>query len=178
MQKLTEEQIRQTATEFGYEYAAVHAVIDNESAGHGFDPATGNILIRFEPAVFKRYTDKSIDISEGQAHEWQAFENACKIDHLHALMSTSWGLGQLMGFNYKACGYATAEQMVEDFKMGEDRQLHAMLCFIRSNKHLDKALKELDWKFFAYYYNGPDYRINNYDKRLEAGFAKYKSTSM
>jgi hypothetical protein len=177
MQKLTEEQIREKALEFGYDYAAIRAVIDNESAGRGFDPATGKLLIRFEPAVFKRYTGKLINTQEGQAYEWQAFENASKLDKLHALMSTSWGLGQLMGFNFKACGYTSAEQMVENFSAGEDRQLHGMLCFIKSNKRLDEALKALDWKTFAYYYNGPNYRINRYDSRLEAGYHKYKTLS-
>ena len=35
-------------------------------------------------------------------------------------------------------------------------------------------LRNLDWKEFARHYNGSGYAQNQYDKRLEKAYAKYK----
>lgn len=37
---------------------------------------------------------------------------------------------QIIGFNYKAAGYSSAEAMYEDFSKGEDQQIIGMLNFI------------------------------------------------
>lgn len=38
----------------------------------------------------------------------------------------------------------------------------------------DSYLLNLDWKEFARHYNGSGYAQNQYDKRLEKAYAKYK----
>jgi hypothetical protein len=174
MSKITLKQIEGLAKEFGYEVAAIRAVMAVESGGHGFDEKTGKILIQFEPHIFKRYTKKTIvNGVEGQTKEWAAFNEAWAIDKEATMLSTSFGLPQVMGFNHKAAGYKTVGEMVDAFKLSEENQVRGMLNFIKSNKNLHKAIKEKDWRLFAFYYNGPNYQVNKYDAKLATAYAKY-----
>src|SRR5690606_22410401 len=50
-----------------------------------------------------------------------------------ALRATSWGLGQIMGFNHVAAGYPSAREMVEAMVGGEDAQLEALASFLNSS---------------------------------------------
>jgi peptidoglycan hydrolase-like protein with peptidoglycan-binding domain len=60
--------------------------------------------------------------------------------------------------------------MVKD----EDSQLLAMANFIKGNG-LDGALRRQNWTSFARGYNGKDFKKNEYDTRLAAAHAKYKT---
>lgn len=102
--------------------------------------------------------------------EYMRLHKASDIDNECALLSTSYGLGQIMGFNYKACGYDTVFDFVEDMKVSEGQQLLAFCNFIKSNPKILKALQTKDWVTFAYNYNGPDYKKNNYDIKLEKAY--------
>jgi hypothetical protein len=90
-----------------------------------------------------------------------------------AALSTSWGLGQIMGFNHEACGYPTAVAMVRDFAKGETQQLEGMLAFVSANAAMLRALQRKDWAAFARLYNGPKYAVNKYDVKLAAAYKKY-----
>ncbi|UOQ69051.1 N-acetylmuramidase family protein [Hymenobacter volaticus] len=103
---------------------------------------------------------------EGQVRERQAFDAACRIDRHTAYLATSWGLPQMMGFNYKSCGYSTVEEMIEGFRQSEAKQLAAMLLFIKSKPPMATALKNRDWGVLAYHYNGAGYKVFKYDKKL------------
>jgi N-acetylmuramidase/Putative peptidoglycan binding domain len=91
-----------------------------------------------------------------------------------ALQSCSWGLGQIMGSNYKLAGFRNAEDMVAAMCAAEDAQLLAFAEFLKSTK-LDAALRAHDWARLARGYNGPDYAINKYDDKLEAAYRKYSN---
>jgi hypothetical protein len=174
MSKLTDGGIAKLAKEFGYDVAAIKAVIDVESGGSGFDSRTGKIIIQFEPHIFKRYTKVVIDNGvEHQAEEWKAFNQAWKIDPEATMLSTSFGLPQVMGFNHKTAGYKTVGEMVDAFKTGEEEQVRGMLNFIKSNRKLNSAIKNKDWRTFAYYYNGPKYQINRYDVKLSRAYTAH-----
>ncbi|MDY5671510.1 MAG: N-acetylmuramidase domain-containing protein [Prevotella sp.] len=45
--------------------------------------------------------------------------------------------------------------------------------FIKGNRW-DGYLRNLDWKEFARHYNESGYAQNEYDKKLEKAYAKYK----
>jgi len=161
------------AKEFGIEYKALNAVFIVESSGSGFDRKTGLIKIQFEPYWFKKYTGKKLANGvENQTAEWKAYNAAYKIDKAAAMKSTSWGLGQVMGFNYKAAGYKDVQAMLDDFNLNEANQLRGMLNFIKATPKMLEALKKKDWATFAKYYNGPKYKDFNYDTRLAAAYAK------
>ena len=110
------------------------------------------------------------NLVEGQVRERIAFDAATRIDAHTAHLATSWGLGQIMGFNHQACGYATAEAMIEAFRQSEANQLMGMLRFIKGKSAMARALKKKDRGVFAYYYNGAGYKVNQYDKRLAKAY--------
>lgn len=109
---------------------------------------------------------------EGQVSERIAFDAASRIDKHAAMLSTSWGLPQMMGFNHAACGYATVEAMVEAFRVSEANQVAGMLRFIKANSKMAAALKRREWGVVAYYYNGAGYKQFNYDRRLATAYAE------
>lgn len=165
----------------------VHAILDVESAGSGFD-AKGRVKMLFEPHVFWRLLgpgparDKAAAAGLAYAR-WKpgayprdSFPRliaAMKIDAELALQSASWGLGQIMGFNFKAAGYPSASAMVTAFADDEDQHLEAMIRFIKTNG-LDDELRRHDWAGFARGYNGAGFAKNGYDKKLKAAFDRWQ----
>jgi hypothetical protein len=177
MKALTKDEKLHLAALKGLEFKAVCAVQAVEAAGSGFDQVTGLIKIQFEPYYFRTYT--GIRVANGvekQAAEWQAFNEAAKINAHAAMMSTSWGLGQIMGFNHKAAGYDTVEKMVDAFKVSEYNQMLGMLNFICNDARLVKAIHAKDWNTFARIYNGPGYKnnpntvVDDYDYKLSEAY--------
>lgn len=163
----------------------IHAVLDVEAAGTGFDRA-GRLKMLFEPHVFYRCLPegkRATAVAQGLAYSaWRPGEyppdsyprlmRAIAIDETAALKACSWGLGQILGENHKAAGYATVQEMVENFCRDEAYQLEAMVCFIKTNK-LDVHLRRHDWRNFARGYNGPNYERNGYHVKLANAFDKW-----
>ncbi len=120
---------------------------------------------------------KGLTLTNGvelQTTEYIAYNIALQMDKICAMNSTSFGLGQIMGFNNKAAGYATAEAMINDFMISEYNQLKGMLNFMKSNKKMFSALLTKDFATFAYYYNGSGYKKYNYDVRIKEAYDKLK----
>lgn len=102
----------------------------------------------------------------GGTAEIKRLDAASAIHEGAALMSASWGMFQVMGFNHKACGYADVFSFVKAMKESEDLQLEAFVKFIKATPALWAALKARDWATVARLYNGKNYAINQYDKKL------------
>jgi hypothetical protein len=172
--------------EIGVGEDEVHAILDVESAGSGFDKQ-GRPKMLFEPHVFWRELGpgpkRDRAAAQGLAYpKWRRnyptdsyprLIEAIKTDEEAALRSASWGLGQIMGFNCKLAGYSTADGMAMHFLDDEDRHLRAMIRFI-VNAGLDDELRRHDWKGFARGYNGAGFAKNGYDRKLAASFAKWQ----
>ena len=179
MKNLTDNDIVKLAAEFNFSYAQIKAVDAVESGGKGFDDKTGKIIIQFEPSWFRRkapYTPSgkwSLNGVERQREEWLAFNAAFYYNPNAAMESTSIGRMQVMGFHYEKLGFATVGKMWDYAKISEMNQLRLGLRFIQSNSKLNKALKNNDWRTFAYYYNGSQYEKFNYHTRLEAAYLKF-----
>jgi len=163
MTKLQRLSIKYEACRIGVEAEALAAFIEVESGGKGFDDATGKLILQFEPAWFKKkapYAPSgkwSLNGVERQTAEWVAFNDAYSKDPIAAMESTSIGLGQVMGFNWKRLGYISVGEMWDDAKEGEDRQIFQMAEFIRTDATLMGALKRKDWHTVAVRYNGSGY---------------------
>ena len=164
--------------------AELWAVLNVETRGCGFLPDR-RPLILFERHVFSRETNRQFDTSHpdisnrtaggygaGGAAQYERLQRALALDRKAALRSTSWGIGQVMGFNAKIAGYADVEEMVTAMTVSESQQLLGMAGEITHNK-LDRALRAHDWSAFARGYNGPKYAKNSYDTRLAAAHQKY-----
>lgn len=190
--KLDLESIGQLAEQFGIELAALRAVILVESAGSGFD-SFGRPKALFERHHFYRYIKANYDQAlideavskklaypkwgqlpypKGSTAVYQEIEAAYEIAPREALLSTSWGMGQVMGSNYAIAGCVSVEEMVDQAMDSEENQLKHMMNFIKNTNLLNK-LKAQDWAGFAKGYNGPAYAANQYDTKLEAAYNRY-----
>lgn len=163
--------------------AELWAVLTVETRGCGFLPDR-RPLILFERHYFSRLTKRKFDARvpdlsnkqwggyAGGAHEYERLGRAVKLDRPAALRSASWGLGQVMGDNFKAAGYPDIEPMVTAFVESENAQLGGMAGFIAAIG-ADKHLRAHNWPAFAAAYNGPAYAKNSYDERLRGAYQKF-----
>lgn len=90
-----------------------------------------------------------------------------------ALKSCSWGLGQLMGFNFRLCGFSDVQSFVNAMYSNEMSQLSAMVSYL-INTGLLKPMQAKDWHTIALRYNGKAYRNFNYHVKLQQAYLKYK----
>ena len=79
------------------------------------------------------------------------------------------GLFQIMGFNYRECGFTSVQEFVNVMCTSEGEHLRAFVNFINS-QGFAKFLKNKEWSNFARGYNGPDYAENKYDEKLAAAY--------
>jgi len=177
--------------------AAVEAV---ESRGRGFraddaDPTLARPIILFEPHIFHRLTGGkfsethpeisyptwgTLPYPSSQSTRWAQLTQAARLDETAALKSASWGLFQIIGYNFKPAGgatadaaglYATVQDFARDMATTEGAHLAAFARFIKANPPMQKALQLSDWAGFARLYNGPGYAQHGYDQKLKAAYA-------
>lgn len=79
---------------------------------------------------------------------------------------------QVMGFHYKTCGYANPKQYYDAQFTSEFEHLRCAIAFIKS-KGLDRHLRTLSWRAFAYGYNGSGYRQHGYHTKLAQAYIRY-----
>ena len=188
--KIEQSEIDEIANDLGVEPAAFRAVITVEAAGSGFDKADRPKALFERHHFYKHLKDApgllANAVSEGLAYpKWgekpypkgsdavyDEITRACAIDEEAALLSTSWGLGQIMGSNFKMAGCKSVQEMVEEAKASEAGQLRQMAAFIKSAGLVDE-LASLNWAGFAKGYNGPQYAQNQYDKKLAAAYSRF-----
>lgn len=168
----------------GIAEAEVWAVLTVETRGFGF-LKDRRPQILFERHIFHKLTkgnhdSGNADISNvkpggyvGGSGEYPRLQKAMTLDQDAALQSASWGIGQVMGFNFKTVGFSNVNGMVTNMVNDENEQLLAMANFIRAN-NLTSALHRQDWVTFARRYNGPEFEKNKYPQRLAAAHAKYQ----
>ena len=175
--------LKEQANALGVSPAALAAVLKVESGGRAFGP-DGRVIIRFENHVFWNVWGKEskgefdshlkFDAKErwkghqsarapcdpwgachtSQAIEWEVLNYAKTLDEGAALASASYGIGQIMGFNHKAVGYASDREMVKKFDEGIKPQLDAMIAFIKGKEKCLRGLRAKDYTLFAECYNG------------------------
>jgi len=184
---LSDGDVRIVAGYLGCTIAAVRAVLAIESAGKGF-AADGRPIILNEPhwlyrnlsgaqrtqavkagLAYSQWGAKPYPKTQSARYDWLA--KAAAINLSAALKSCSWGLGQVMGFNHKVCGFADAVAFVEAMKHSEGAQLMAVARFIVSNK-LQGHLQTRTWSSFAKGYNGAGYAKHGYHTKLANAYAR------
>lgn len=182
------------ANNLGVQNTHIRTVCAVESNGAGFLP-DGRVKILFErhhflSAIKKRLpanvvTKLSLDNPDiinaasggyiGNEGEYARFERAAAIDEYSAIYATSFGLFQIMGFNYVDAGYSDIFQFAASMRTSETNQLMAFVNFNKNYRKgiLASALKNQDWVTYASNYNGPSYAKNRYDTKLAVSFRKY-----
>jgi hypothetical protein len=137
---------------------------------HHFHKQTNGVFDAVNPAISSPKAGGYL----GGAAEYTRLAQAVALNRRAALNSTSWGIGQIMGFNSAAAGFSDVEAMVAAMMDNEDAQIKGMAKFVCSTG-LDAALSQHNWAKFAQGYNGADFARNQYDLRLAADFQKYSN---
>lgn len=191
--RLIDEDFTQVAELLGCEPAALKAVQQVETGGRGGFFSPGRPAILFEGHIFwtqlKKRGSNPEDYVKGNENilypkwekghykggigEYDRLEQARKINREAADASASWGMFQIMGFNYAACGEESIESFVRSMCESEFKQLLLTANFIKKNSQMLQALQAREWAVFAKCYNGPAYAQNRYDVKLEAAYQKY-----
>lgn len=190
---LTDDDFNQISQMLACEPATLKAVQQVETGGRGGFFAPGKPAILFEGHIFwRQLKERGLNPEEhlsgnnnilypkwtrqhyvGGIREYDRLEQARKIHKEAADASASWGMFQIMGFNYAACGEASVERFVQSMCESESKQLLLFANFIKKNGKMHSALQSKDWAAFARCYNGPGYAQNRYDVKLEAEYRKY-----
>ncbi len=164
--------------------AEIWTVLAVETKGFGFLPDRRPQIL-FERHIFHKLTNGrhdagNSDISNatpggyvGGPGEYPRLEKAMTLDRDAALKSSSWGVGQVMGFNHLIAGFPNVTAMVDAMVQDENAQLLAVANFIKS-KNLSSALHRQDWRSFAAGYNGEDFAKNKYDEKLAKAHENYE----
>lgn len=193
--KLTTAQIENQAKLLGVETAALRAVIEVECKGSGFNTDNTPVIL------FERHVMRQRLIANGQSKivdqmmikrpdlcskstggyglsstQHGRLNAAVQYHRVSALESASWGIGQVMGYHWKALGYASLQAFINAMYKDESSQLDAMCRYIKVNG-LVNTLKNKDWKSFARGYNGAAYAKNNYDVKLANAYKIYRDQS-
>nr|WP_319516587.1 N-acetylmuramidase domain-containing protein [uncultured Cohaesibacter sp.] len=185
---LTRRDLSIAAEELGVSVAVIQAVSKIEARSSGFIKGTDLPQILFEGHKFSQFTNgrfdaeyshishKSWDKSKykGGRGEYDRLIEAITVnnnDPIPALMSTSWGMFQIMGFNHKSAGFSSVIDLVNAISLGEQSHLVAFISFIKS-LGLSDELQSKDWAEFAKAYNGASYKKNKYDLKLASAFSK------
>ncbi len=173
--------LEQLSDSIDIETGSAIAVLCVESGGVGFR-RNRKIIIRFENHQFwkfwgknnaelfsryfrynscKKWLGHEFRIHPGgewkgfhgsQTKEWEVLKFARQLSDTAALKSMSMGASQVMGFNHTRIGYATVQEMFENFS--RDIRFHIFGLFDFFDSRMIAALKKLDFVEFAKFYNG------------------------
>lgn len=184
MKKLTEANFITAAKILNCEVAIIKAVAEVESAGNGF-LKSGEPVILFEGHKFHKFTNgkfttpENADISHRswtskyyKQNQHKRLQKAVALDRDAALMSASFGKFQIMGFNFKSCGFRTVQDFVTAMYKNENEHLLAFLKFVKTNR-LDAYMRQKNWSSFARGYNGRNFAVNKYDTKLQKAYLKH-----
>lgn len=190
--RLCETDYAEAARTLDVEVAALKAVEEVETGGRGGFIQIGYPTILFEGHIFwnqlkerglnpEDYVAGNEDIlypnwtkkfyKQGMA-EYDRLNRAKNINETAALCSASWGMWQIMGFNYAVCGCNTVFDFCTEMQLNEGTQLNLFTVFLRTNGW-DKYLRDKNWSEFARHYNGPSYKDNQYDAKLSQAYKKH-----
>jgi hypothetical protein len=182
---LTDNDYARAAARIGCDVAAVKAVAQVESPRGPFNP-DGSPTTLFEGHVFSRLTQHRYDLThpdlsypkwsrQWYGKTWRAEQDrlfrASRLAYKPALMSASWGMFQIMGFNYGAAGHVSVYTFVDAMRESAAKQLDAFVGFIETSG-LSDELRDHRWADFARHYNGPGYAVNRYDQRIAEAYSQ------
>lgn len=196
---VTTQDIIDAANRDGLPPSMLLAFFEVESLGEGFQ-MDGRCVILFEGHKFYEYVSKRLGVKtavewskkyptlcypkattqfyKGGNGEWGRLEQARTLDATSALLGTSWGLFQLMGFNYAYGGFPDVQTMVEMHMQSEHHQLAAIVNFINKVQvnpqtahrykvdSLRQAVMTKNYEATAAIYNGPSFAKFDYHTKL------------
>ncbi|WP_392565144.1 N-acetylmuramidase family protein [Utexia brackfieldae] len=186
--------LKECAEKLGINYFILLAVAKVEANTKGFI-ADGKPTILFERHIFyKQLKKQGFNVDQltnqyptlinktpggylGGQRENYRLQMAKQINESCAIESASFGLFQIMGFHWQALGYSSPQQFELAMSKSEIEQTEAFIRFISlpGNIKMIAALKQEDFATFARLYNGPAYKKNRYDEKIEEAYDAIKN---
>lgn len=142
-----------------------------ESSGHGFD-ASGFPVCLYEPHIawahasiaerralgkvglaYPRWGTLPYGSYSAQKARWKKASAIAGIEL--ATLATSWGLTQILGENYRACGYENSTDFLTSQMTDEAHQLHDTALLMRSMSGMMAAMQRTNFQAIARCWNGP-----------------------
>jgi hypothetical protein len=169
-----------TLTALQADAASVWALLEVESGKAGYLPDRRPQIL-FERAVFHTRTKGQFDATHpgisaptwggysGGAAEYTRLAEAYALSPDDALQSASWGIAQVMGFNFSPSGLGSASDYVQGACASEGAQLLAFQNFLL-HTGVAQALAAHDWYSVALHYNGSG-QVSLYASRLATNYA-------
>lgn len=186
-EKITENDYLNAAKELNCEVAAIKAVAQTESPRGAFQDFLGKKMpsILYERHIFRKLTggkySNNYPVLSGDRGNYGKYNvqykkllEAMGLSEDAALQSCSWGKFQILGANYKNCGYTNVKDMIKDEFISEKIQLKHFVSFIKYDRQLLNAIQERKWTNFAKGYNGPKYYENSYDTKMAQAYEIFK----
>ena len=176
---LTADDFNTAVTSLGVDAATAWTILNVESGKAGYLPDRRPQIL-FERAVFHTRTNGIYDqqysgISaptwggySGGAAEYGRLAQAYALNSDAALQSVSWGLGQIMGFNFSPAGFSSASEMVQAACASEAAQITQFVSFLK-HTGIAASLQAHDWTSVARLYNGAG-NVAVYSQRLQTSY--------
>lgn len=106
----------------------------------------------------------------GSDSRWHRMQAMAQIDETAALKSASWAGPQILGENYRICGYETVQQFLLAMAEHEDNQIEAFCRFIEARGLADE-LRTFDVRAVVRVYNGPG-QVDRYTGKVAVQYRK------
>jgi uncharacterized protein (TIGR02594 family) len=185
---LTEDALATAALKLGCGVAEIWAIAFTETdPPYGGCNADKRPQILFERHIFSELTGGRFDAGNpgisnphpggygaGGDHQYDRLSEAMGLDESAALQSASWGIGQVLGRNFREAGFASPQDLVRQLFVSEDQQLLAVANEIIADGAA-RALATHDWTTFARIYNGPNFAANHYDTTIRTWYERFSS---
>jgi hypothetical protein len=87
----------------------------------------------------------------------------------------SFGLGQIMGFNYKEIGVSSAQEL---YTLPLEKQIIAIATFLSNRSDVRAVVSKTnpsaeDFRTLAKRYNGPAFAKHQYDEKIKRWFTEF-----
>lgn len=195
MKTITESQYKDAADQIGVEVSLIKAIEYVESGGRNGFISPGKPCILFEGHIFWRQLKRvGIDpenvlrLSEmddilypkydrtkykGGLKEYDRLSKALSINKEAAYNSVSVGAFQILGSNYRSCGFNSSEEYFKSSSESEYNQLLIFINFIKSYPNMIEFLKDKNFDEFAKLYNGSKC-FSTYSNRIRDAYNRFK----
>jgi len=198
---LKEDDYRRAANRLGVDVATIKAVTYVESSGSGFRKSDNKPKILYESHIFGKLTGykynkvapsvSTTTWDQGRVYysldQYNRLNLASNYDKNNAQKSASWGMFQILGLNHVQCGYNGVDEYVKSNYVSAGKHLDNFVTFLLKSKYTTErgkkmgftstmlgALQDKKWDNFAFYYNGPGYKKNNYDTKLRDAYYGFR----
>lgn len=161
--------LKDFANQYKIDWRILAAILMKESNQQGSDNK-GKIKFRLERHILSGFRDVKLGIRKrhpalpGLKPEWICAHNEDELN----LLSSSWGMAQIMGYWYNLLNYEDVKDMIDAWQDSEEIQIRdfCLFCVRYNNGRFLKALQEMNYQSIAMQYNGKGFAQNNYDKDL------------